>query len=70
MLVDDEEGLVFVKGNVPGAEGSHVILKDAVKVVLPPQAPRPAAVKKAKTEAKAEAAPAAEAPATENKEGQ
>src|SRR5215471_1559308 len=39
LLTDDEEGLIFIKGNIPGAEGSHILLKDAVKVALPPNAP-------------------------------
>lgn len=71
LMTDDEQGLIFVKGNIPGAEGSYVVVKDAVKVVLPPNAPLPAKVKAVKSEAKSEAkaeAPA-EAPA-EQKEGQ
>ncbi len=42
LMVDDEEGLIFVKGNIPGAEGSTVTIKDAVKVAIPPNAPLPA----------------------------
>jgi len=44
-------GIVMVKGNVPGHEGSYVLIKDAVKRTLPKEAPFPAALK-----AKAEAA--------------
>jgi large subunit ribosomal protein L3 len=42
--VDAERGLVLVKGAVPGAEGSWVEVRDAVKRPLPATAPRPAAV--------------------------
>ena len=45
LRTDDEEGLIFVKGNIPGAEGSYIILKDAVKVAIPPTAPLPAKIK-------------------------
>ena len=58
----DEEGLIVVKGSLPGAEGSFIILRDAVKIMLPQDAPLPAKVKAAK----AEAAPAAAAPAENN----
>lgn len=55
---DDAEGLLLISGNVPGAEGSWVLIKDAAKKKLPKDVPFPAAVK---TAAAAEAAPAAEA---------
>jgi large subunit ribosomal protein L3 len=48
---DPALGIVMVKGNVPGHEGSYVLIKDAVKRTLPKEAPFPAALK-----AKAEAA--------------
>jgi large subunit ribosomal protein L3 len=48
---DPALGIVMVKGNVPGHEGSYVLIKDAVKRALPKDAPFPAALK-----AKAEAA--------------
>jgi len=48
---DPALGIVMVKGNVPGHEGSYVLIKDAVKRPLPKDAPFPAALK-----AKAEAA--------------
>lgn len=48
---DPALGIVMVKGNVPGHEGSYVLIKDAVKRTLPKDAPFPAALK-----AKAEAA--------------
>jgi large subunit ribosomal protein L3 len=67
--VDAEEGLIFIKGAVPGCEGSLVMVRDAMKRKLPKEAPLPAGLKQAakaeaKPEAKAEAAPA-EAPAPE-----
>ncbi|NDE89640.1 MAG: 50S ribosomal protein L3 [Alphaproteobacteria bacterium] len=68
--VDAEEGLLFVSGSVPGSEGSFVMVRDAVKRVLPKDAPKPAGLlqSSAKTEKEAEAAPADAAPAEENKE--
>lgn len=45
VLVDDERGLIFVKGNVPGAEKSYLFVRDAVKKAAPADLPFPAAVK-------------------------
>ena len=42
---DPALGIVMVKGNVPGHEGSYVLIKDAVKRPLPKDAPFPAALK-------------------------
>jgi large subunit ribosomal protein L3 len=53
---DVEQGLIYVEGAVPGAEGSWVTVRDAVKRKAPKDLPFPAALK-----AKAE-------PATEKKE--
>lgn len=44
---DDDEGLILVKGSVPGPEGSYVYVKDAVKAKLPNDLPKPASIKKA-----------------------
>jgi large subunit ribosomal protein L3 len=44
--VDVERGLIMIKGGVPGAKGSWVMVRDAVKRPLPKEAPKPAAVKK------------------------
>ncbi len=44
---DAERGLILVKGSVPGAEGSWVLVKDAVKRKLPEGVPFPAALKAA-----------------------
>ena len=43
--VDVERGLILVKGAVPGAEGSYVKVRDAVKKALPKDAPKPGAIK-------------------------
>jgi len=59
--VDEEQGIIMVSGNVPGAENSYVLIKDAMKKGYHPKAPYPAGVRKtAETEA-----PAAEQPASE-----
>ena len=71
---DVERGLLLVEGAVPGAKGGWITVRDAVKKPLPKDAPKPGKFKlaegEAKQEAKAEAAPAAEANAApEQKEG-
>jgi len=45
--VDAERGLIMVKGAVPGAEGSYVRLRDAVKRKAPEKLPFPAGLKSA-----------------------
>jgi len=45
--VDADRGLVFVVGAVPGAKGSWVEVRDAVKAALPKEAPSPAKFKEA-----------------------
>jgi large subunit ribosomal protein L3 len=57
--VDVAEGLILVKGAIPGAKGGWVRVTDAVKKPLKEGLPFPAALRK--QEAAAEAAPAAEA---------
>jgi large subunit ribosomal protein L3 len=44
---DAERGLILVKGAVPGAEGSYVLVKDAAKLPIPKDAPKPAGLKAA-----------------------
>lgn len=57
---DADQGLIFVKGSVPGSENSYVLVKDAVKKAIPAEAPMPAGLKgSAAPKAEAEA-PAAE----------
>jgi len=48
---DVERGLIMVKGAVPGSKGSWVMIRDAVKVPLHKDAPKPAALRKAATAA-------------------
>jgi large subunit ribosomal protein L3 len=61
--IDAERGLILVKGAVPGAQGSFVRIRDAVKAELPADAPKPGAFRKAGEPTPAEAA--AETPAEE-----
>ena len=51
---DDTEGLILIRGAVPGAKGGYVLISDAVKRPRPEDAPYPAGTG---------AAPAEEAPA-------
>ena len=71
--VDVERGLIMVRGAVPGAEGSYVRIRDAVKRALPAEAPKPGAFRAAQAQAAAAPAaaetPAPEAPAAESNEG-
>jgi len=53
---DDDRGLIFVRGSVPGAKGSLVLISDAKKHPRPKDAPFPAGLKTS-------AQPAAEAEA-------
>jgi large subunit ribosomal protein L3 len=42
---DDERGLIFVKGSVPGSKNGWLTVKDAVKVARHAEAPYPAGIK-------------------------
>jgi large subunit ribosomal protein L3 len=42
---DVERGLIFVKGSVPGHKGGWLLVKDAVKVARPADAPYPAGLR-------------------------
>jgi len=42
--VDPDQGLILVRGGVPGAKGAYLRVTDAVKKALPGNAPFPAAV--------------------------
>jgi len=44
---DDERGLIFVKGSVPGAKNGWLLVRDAVKIDRHAQAPYPAGIKQA-----------------------
>lgn len=59
--VDAEEGLILVKGAVPGSEGAWIEVRDAVKIAMPKDAPTPAALK-ASEAPKAEDKPHDDAP--------
>lgn len=65
---DIERGLIFIRGAVPGAKGSYVLISDAVKRKAPKDLPFPAALRSAAVAADATEAPAGEAPAGEQKE--
>jgi large subunit ribosomal protein L3 len=41
LFIDAEKNLLFVKGAVPGAENSYVLVQDAKKKSAPPEAPYP-----------------------------
>jgi large subunit ribosomal protein L3 len=45
--VDVERGLILIKGAVPGAEGTYVKIRDAVKIAAPADAPKPGSIKSA-----------------------
>ena len=53
--VDAQQDLILLVGAVPGAKGSYVEIRDAVKQALPKEAPMPAGVK-AKADASGQAA--------------
>jgi large subunit ribosomal protein L3 len=53
---DPEEGVIVVRGAVPGAEGSFVLVRDAVKRKAPDGLPFPAALKGGAVPAQAEPA--------------
>jgi large subunit ribosomal protein L3 len=59
VAVDANEGVIFVKGNIPGCEKSYVLLSDAVKAKPFKGLPYPAAIKSAPA-SKAEAKEGAE----------
>jgi len=60
--VDDERGLIFVKGSVPGSKNSWMTVCDAVKVARHVEAPYPAGLIEAANSNEPEAEQAAETP--------
>lgn len=52
--IDVEQGIIIVKGAVPGAKGSYVFVTDAVKRALPADAPLPAGIKAGAVEPKSD----------------
>ena len=59
---DDDQGLVLIRGAVPGSEGGWVLISDAVKKGLPEAVPFPAGLKAGGTPEPTEAAPDETAP--------
>ncbi|MCB1563359.1 MAG: 50S ribosomal protein L3 [Alphaproteobacteria bacterium] len=53
VAIDEEDGLILVKGAVPGANQGWVLISDAVKKALPEGVPLPAGLKEAAAKAKA-----------------
>ena len=49
VALDEERNLILLKGAVPGARGGWVIVNDAIKKILPPEAPRPTFVANTKS---------------------
>jgi large subunit ribosomal protein L3 len=45
VATDADQGLIMIRGAVPGAEGGYVLVRDAVKRKLPKDVPFPAAVR-------------------------
>ncbi len=73
--IDEDRGLILVKGAVPGAEGSWVMVRDAVKRSAPDGVPFPAGLKsQPEAEAPVEAVPevvaeaSGDAPAADEKD--
>ena len=58
VTTDADEGLIMVRGAVPGSEGGWVRVCDAAKRALPKEAPFPAGLRESGAETPAEAAPA------------
>ncbi len=70
--VDEDRGLIFIRGSVPGAKDGYVLVSDAVKRAAPAEVPFPAKTRATATEApKVEPASAEEVAASgaqENKD--
>jgi large subunit ribosomal protein L3 len=54
VATDPEQGLIMIRGAVPGAEGGFVLIRDAAKRAAPDGVPVPGAVRKAAGEKAAE----------------
>jgi len=52
---DSDRGLILVRGAVPGSKGAWILVRDAVKVSLPENAPKPAALRSSANNAAADA---------------
>lgn len=51
VATDVERGLILIKGAVPGAEGGHLFIRDAVKKRMPDDLPMPGALRQAEASA-------------------
>ena len=67
---DVERGLIFIKGSVPGSKGGWLIVKDAVKIARPAEAPYPASLKIAANSNQAADTPAEDAGVVDTTDGQ
>jgi len=64
VATDPAEGLILIRGAVPGSKGGYVLVSDALKAALPEDAPFPAGLLgDAAAEAPVEEAPVEDAPA-------
>jgi len=66
---DVERGLIMIEGAVPGAKGSWVTIRDAVKKALPKEAPKPGKFREMSADGSAPEAKAAEAAPAPAQEG-
>jgi len=66
---DDARGLILVRGAVPGSKGGWILVRDALKSVLPESAPKPAGLRRVEA-VDAVAADTAEAVETQTPETQ
>jgi large subunit ribosomal protein L3 len=57
---DADRGLILIRGAVPGTKGAWILVRDAAKVALPANAPKPAAIRAAGKAAEKNDAPANE----------
>lgn len=65
VAIDEEMGLILVKGAVPGAKNGWVTVSDAVKKKMPDNLPTPAGLKKTPEQENKQTTNNAEAPAQE-----
>jgi large subunit ribosomal protein L3 len=58
VATDAERGLILIRGAVPGAEGGHLLVRDAAKKRVPEGVPMPGAIRRNAAADKAAASPA------------
>jgi large subunit ribosomal protein L3 len=66
---DLDRGLILVRGAVPGSKGAWILVRDAMKVALPDNAPKPAGLRAANIEAAVADAQVAQADVAETTGG-